>query len=117
VTRLDTDPGIGADPDPAPEPVTGPDTVAELEPYQLRVSYDAQRVLTQAPPVGLPSRQAWAAYRFVTGELPRDPTSAGVALGAALTGVWSARQPGYRVLYEVDEQHRVVTVLVIRPDA
>jgi mRNA interferase RelE/StbE len=116
VTRLDTDPGIGADADPAPEPVAGRDAVAEIEPYQLRVSYDAQRVLTQAPPAGLPSRQAWAAYRFVTGDLVRNPTGVGVPLGAALSGVWSARRPGYRVLYEVDEQHRLVTVLVIRPD-
>jgi len=84
--------------------------------YQLRVSYDAQRMLVQAPPAGLPSRMAWAAYRFVTGELLRDPAGAGVRLGAALAGVWSSRQPGYRVLYEVDEPHRVVTVLVIRPD-
>lgn len=86
------------------------------QPYRLRISYDAQRVLTQAAPSGLPSRAAWAAYGFVTGELLRDPTGAGVRLGAALVGVWSARQPGFRVLYEVDEQRRVVTVLVIRPD-
>jgi mRNA-degrading endonuclease RelE of RelBE toxin-antitoxin system len=118
VTRLDTDtnPGIGADPDPAPEPVVGRDAVSDIEPYQLRVSYDAQRMLTQAPPAGLPSRLAWAAYRFVTGELLRDPTGVGVPLGAALAGVWSARRAGYRVLYEVDEGHRLVTVLVIRPD-
>jgi mRNA interferase RelE/StbE len=115
VTRLDTDPRIGAD--PAPESVAGRDAVAKLEPFQLRVSYDAQRAITQAPPAGLPSRQAWVVYRFVTDELVRDPTGAGVPLGAALSGVWSARRPGYRVLYEVDEQHRVVTVLVIRPDA
>jgi mRNA interferase RelE/StbE len=86
-------------------------------PYRLRVSYDAQRALTQAAPSGLPSRDAWSAYRFVTDELLRDPAAAGVRLGAALTGVWSARRPGYRVLYEVDEQRRVVTVLVIRPDS
>jgi mRNA interferase RelE/StbE len=85
-------------------------------PYKLRVSYDAQRVLTQASPSGLPSRVAWAAYRFVTGELLRDPAGAGVRLGAALTGVWSAQQPGFRVLYEIDEERLVVTVLVIRPD-
>ena len=114
MTRLDTDPHIGADADPAPEPVAGRDAVAELEPYQLRVSYDAQRAITQAPPAGLPSRLAWVVYRFVTGELVRDPLGAGVPLGAALSGVWSARRPGYRVLYEVDEQHRVVTVLVVR---
>ena len=119
MTRLDTEPGIGADPDPDPalESAAGRDPAAEAGPYLLRVSYDAQRVLTQAPPAGLPSRLAWTAYRFVTGELLADPTSAGVALGAALAGVWSARRPGYRVLYEVDEEHRVVTVLVIRPDA
>ena len=86
-------------------------------PYQLRVSYDAQRVLTQAAPSGLPSRVAWAAYQFVTDELLRDPAAAGVRLGSALAGVWSARQPGYRVLYELDEERRVVTVLVIRPDS
>lgn len=86
------------------------------QPHRLRISYDAQRVLTQAPPAGLPSRVAWAAYEFVTGELLRDPAAAGVRLGAALAGVWSARRPGYRVLYEIDEQRAVVTVLVIRPE-
>jgi mRNA-degrading endonuclease RelE of RelBE toxin-antitoxin system len=84
--------------------------------YRLRISYDAQRVLTQAAPSGLPSRVAWSAYRFVTGELSRDPAGVGIRLGAALTGVWSARRPGFRVLYEIDEDRQVITVLVIRPD-
>jgi len=86
------------------------------QPYGLRISYDAQWALTQAPPAGLPSRAAWAAYGFVTGELLRNPAGAGVRLGAALTGVWSARQPGYRVLYQIDDERQVVTVLVIRPE-
>jgi mRNA interferase RelE/StbE len=85
-------------------------------PFALRISYDAQRVLTQAPASGLSSRVAWQAYEFVTGPLLFDPTGLGVPLGAALTGVWSARQAGYRVLYEVDPDRREVTVLVIRPE-
>lgn len=85
-------------------------------PFALRISYDAQRVLTQAPSSGMPSRVAWQAYEFVTGPLLFDPTGVGVPLGAALSGVWSARQAGYRVLYEVDVDRREVTVLVIRPE-
>jgi mRNA-degrading endonuclease RelE of RelBE toxin-antitoxin system len=90
--------------------------VAASSPYQLRISYDAQRMLTQAPGSGLPSRVAWQAYEFVTGPLLFDPTGYGVPLGAALSGVWSARQAGYRVLYEVHVERREVTVLVIRPE-
>jgi mRNA interferase RelE/StbE len=85
-------------------------------PFKLRISYDAQRVLTQAPGSGLASRVAWQAYEFITGALLQDPTGLGVPLGAALSGVWSARQAGYRVLYEVNPEHREVTVLVIRPE-
>jgi mRNA-degrading endonuclease RelE of RelBE toxin-antitoxin system len=86
------------------------------QPYGLRISFDAQRMLTHASPAGLASPVAWAAYTFITGELVRDPAGVGVPLGAALAGVHSVRQPGYRVLYEIDEEHRVVTVLVIRPE-
>ncbi|HSV64298.1 MAG TPA: type II toxin-antitoxin system RelE/ParE family toxin [Mycobacteriales bacterium] len=84
-------------------------------PYRVRITYDAQRGLTHAPPAGLPSALAWAAYTFVTGDLARDPTDVGVPLGAPLSGLWSARRSGYRVLYEVDEERKVVTVLVVRP--
>ncbi|MBI3687199.1 MAG: type II toxin-antitoxin system RelE/ParE family toxin [Actinobacteria bacterium] len=82
--------------------------------YRLRITYDAQRALTQAPPVGLSSTTAWEAYTFITSDLLTDPAAAGIPLAATLTGVWSAHRDGYRVLYEMDEIERVVTVLVIR---
>lgn len=85
------------------------------QPYRLRISHEAQRMLTHAPPVGLASPLAWTAYTFIMSTLLCDPIGVGVPLGAALAGVYSVRQPGYRVLYEIDDEHRVVTVLVIRP--
>lgn len=87
----------------------------EDAPYQLRITYDAQRAITQAPPAGMSFPMAWSAYQFVTRELVRDPLGLGVELGAALAGVWSCRHEGYRILYEVDEPARVLTILVIRP--
>jgi mRNA-degrading endonuclease RelE of RelBE toxin-antitoxin system len=84
--------------------------------YRLRITYDAQRVLTQAPPAGLPSATAWEAYTFISSDLLSDPIAVGIPLAATLSGVWSAHRAGYRVLYEVDEVERVVTILVVRPD-
>jgi integrase/mRNA-degrading endonuclease RelE of RelBE toxin-antitoxin system len=48
---------------------------------------------------------------FITGALRENPRRVGKPLGPPLQGVWSARRGPYRVLYEIDEDNKVVVVL------
>ncbi len=59
----------------------------------------------------LPEAVAAAVVEFITGELLASPRRVGKQLGAPLEGIWSARRGTYRILYEVDEKARTVTVL------
>lgn len=60
-----------------------------------------------------------AVYEFLAGDLGQSPKRVGKPLAGNFTGWWSARRGPYRVLYEVDEEVRVVRVLRIehRADA
>jgi len=61
----------------------------------------------------LPESVAAAALEFVTGPLLTNPRRVGKPLRAPLDGKWSARRGQYRVIYEIDEESEVVTVLVV----
>jgi mRNA-degrading endonuclease RelE of RelBE toxin-antitoxin system len=58
---------------------------------------------------------AVAASEFVTGPLLDNPRRVGKPLHDALTGIYSARLGReWRILYEIDEDKRVVIVLDIQ---
>jgi mRNA interferase RelE/StbE len=92
--------------------VTGP----ESERYELRVAGPAARALAGH----LPEKIATAVYEFVTTTLVDNPHRVGKRLLLPpFEGTWSARRGTYRVLYEIDEGSRIVTVTAIehRADA
>jgi len=84
--------------------------------YQLRVSGPAARALAR----GLPEKIAAAVYEFITTTLLENPKRLGEPLMLPpYEGTWSARRGTYRVLYEIDDEARTVTVTAIehRADA
>ncbi|GAA2685314.1 type II toxin-antitoxin system RelE family toxin [Actinoplanes palleronii] len=84
--------------------------------YRLQVTGPAARALDGR----LPEKIAAAAYEFITTVLLDNPHRVGKRLLLPpFEGTWSARRGTYRVLYEIDEDSRVVTVTAIehRADA
>jgi mRNA interferase RelE/StbE len=82
-----------------------------LSRYELITAGPARRALTSRLPVPV----AEAAFAFITGPLLDNPRRVGKPLGQQLTGLYSARLGReWRVLYEIDDQRQVVTVLDIR---
>lgn len=77
------------------------------EPYRLRVSTSAGRTIQNK----LPDAVATAVIEFVTGTLLDNPHRVGEALRNELKGVHSARRGAFRILYEIDDGIRLVTVL------
>lgn len=77
-------------------------------PYELRVAGSAQRQLDR-----LTERVAAAVVSFMVGPLVERPRAVGHPLRRELAGQWSARCGAYRVLYDVDDETRVITVLRI----
>jgi mRNA-degrading endonuclease RelE of RelBE toxin-antitoxin system len=79
-------------------------------PYQLRITGPAARTLTERLPVKI----AAAVYEFVTTVLVKNPKRLGKRLLLPPhEGTWSARRGPYRVLYEIDDDRRVITVTAI----
>jgi mRNA-degrading endonuclease RelE of RelBE toxin-antitoxin system len=84
--------------------------------YTLRVTGPAARALASR----LPEKVAAAAYEFITGALLENPHRVGkLLLLPPYEGTRSARRGTYRILYELDEESREVTVTAIdhRADA
>lgn len=80
-------------------------------PYELGTAPPARRALANR----LPADVATAAVEFICGPLLDNPHRVGKALGEELIGIHSARLGrDWRVLYEIDEDRRVVVVLDIR---
>lgn len=81
------------------------------EAYELATAPPARRALAER----LPDDVAAAAIELITGPLLRNPRRLGRPLGDELAGIHSARLArDWRVLYEIDENKRVVFVLDIR---
>ncbi|CAB4571602.1 unannotated protein [freshwater metagenome] len=78
------------------------------EDWSLRVAASAERQLAR-----LPERIAAAVVEFLLGSLCENPRQVGHPLQRELAGLWSARRGAYRVIYEIDEDERVVDVLRI----
>ena len=76
--------------------------------WRLRVAASAERQLGR-----LPERIAAAVVEFILGALCENPRRLGHPLQRELAGLWSARRGAYRVIYEIDEVERIVTVLRI----
>lgn len=71
------------------------------EPYTLRTTPTVRRAL------------AAAAYDFITGPLLEQPHRVGKRLLPPLSDRFSARRGTYRVIYRIDDEARVVTVVDI----
>jgi mRNA interferase RelE/StbE len=85
------------------------------EPYELQVSAGVARTLQQKLPDGV----AAAVIEFITGSLLDNPRRVGKPLRNELDGIYAARRGAFRILYEIDEAHRTVTVIRVehRADA
>jgi mRNA interferase RelE/StbE len=79
------------------------------KPYILRTTPTVRRALTDS----LPEAVAAAAYEFVTGPLLQEPHRVGKRLLRPLDDRFSARRGTYRVIYRIDDETRVVTVVDI----
>lgn len=76
--------------------------------YRLQVARPAARAVADQ----LPEAVAAAVVEFITGDLLRAPRRVGKPLQRELSGRWAARRGSYRVLYTIDDDAGVVTVLV-----
>ena len=79
------------------------------EPYTLRTTPTVRRALAET----LPEAVAAAAYEFITGPLLKQPYRAGKQLPPPLDDRFSARRGTYRVIYRIDEEAHVVTVVTV----
>ena len=77
--------------------------------YQLRVVSSVRRHLTEV----LAETVATAAFEFITGPLLDDPHRVGAMLRSPLAERHSGRRGTYRVIYRIDDETRMVTVLAI----
>jgi mRNA-degrading endonuclease RelE of RelBE toxin-antitoxin system len=76
--------------------------------WSLRIAASAERQLAR-----MPERIAAAIVEFTVGPLCANPRRVGHALQRELAGLWSARRGAYRVIYEIDDEQRIVSVLRI----
>jgi mRNA interferase RelE/StbE len=79
------------------------------ERYELRTTPTVRRALGEIPPEVV----AAAAYEFITGPLLQQPHRIGKRLLPPLDDRFSARRGTYRIIYQVDDKRRVVTVVDI----
>ena len=79
------------------------------EPYKLRTTPTVRRAMAET----LPEAVAAAAYEFITGPLLEQPYRVGKQLLPLLDDRFSARRGTYRVIYRIDDEAHVVTVVDI----
>lgn len=77
--------------------------------HRLQVARPAARAIAKE----LPQEVAAAVIEFITGDLLRAPGRVGKPLQRELGGLWAGRRGSYRVLYTIDDEARVVTVLAV----
>lgn len=76
--------------------------------FDVAISRRAHRNIAQ-----LPERYALSVLRFVAEVLPKNPYRVGKELDDPLLGIRSARVDAYRILYEIDDDLRLVTVVKV----
>lgn len=77
-------------------------------PYAVAWTAASRRTLTR-----LPEKVATAAVEFIYGSLSQSPRRVGKPLKLGLEGLHSARRGDYRVIYRIDDDLRIVTVMAI----
>ncbi len=75
--------------------------------YRLRTTPTVRRALAET----LPESVAAAAYEFMVGPLLVQPHRVGKRLLPPLDDRFSARRGTYRIIYRIDDDARVVTVV------
>jgi mRNA-degrading endonuclease RelE of RelBE toxin-antitoxin system len=78
------------------------------DPYEVDWARSALRSLER-----LPEKVSTACIEFVYGALAENPQRVGRELRLELLGKRSARRGDFRVIYEIDDEQRVVTVIAI----
>jgi mRNA interferase RelE/StbE len=76
--------------------------------FEIAWTGPARRALTR-----LREKVATAVVEFLYGSLADNPHRVGKPLTLGLTGLYSARRGGYRIIYRMDELAHVVEVLAI----
>ncbi|HME74828.1 MAG TPA: type II toxin-antitoxin system RelE/ParE family toxin [Mycobacterium sp.] len=74
--------------------------------YTVRFTATARRDLNRLPP-----RVLSAVIEFAFGDLSQEPRRVGKPLRRDLAGSFSARRGPYRILYRLDEEHSLVSIL------
>lgn len=77
--------------------------------YELRIAPTARKQLAER----LPESIAFAAFEFISGTLLGNPRRVGKRLLPLTGGHYSARRGTYRVIYDINEQEKLVTVLAV----
>jgi len=77
--------------------------------YRLVISPTARRQLAET----LPEAVAFAAHEFIVGPLLKNPHRVGKQLQPPLADRHTARRGTYRVVYRIDDEHEIVTVVAI----
>jgi mRNA-degrading endonuclease RelE of RelBE toxin-antitoxin system len=75
--------------------------------YTLRTTPTVRRAISET----LPEAVAAAAYEFITGPLLAEPHRRVKRLLPPLDDRFSVRRGTYRIIYRIDDQARVVTVV------
>lgn len=73
--------------------------------YEVRITPEGLRHLNQLPP-----RVRVAALAALHGPIVENPQRLGKALVGELAGLYSARRGDYRIIYDVDDHTKTVTV-------
>jgi len=76
--------------------------------YRVEVGPAARRQL-----YALPEAVAAAVLNFLEGPLAENPRRVGKALTGSLEGLSGARRGAYRILYRIDDDRTLVTVIKI----
>ena len=77
-------------------------------PFEIDWASSALRALNR-----LPEKIATACVEFVYGGLAENPHRVGHSLRYDLEGKHSARRGAFRIVYEIDDDRHVVTVLAV----
>lgn len=74
-------------------------------PWELVLAAPARRALER-----LPEKIVGAILDFMVERLVQNPRRLGKEVGGELPGLYSARVGAYRIVYEIDEERRLVQV-------
>ena len=82
--------------------------MTRVDPYEIVWAPSATRALSR-----LPEKVGTAVVEFAYGALADNPQPVGHELRFALEGKHSANRGDYRIIYEIDDEARVVVILAI----